>query len=50
MVGATRILFGSDFPFLSQKRCLREAEKAPLDDEARRLILGENARRLLGLR
>jgi predicted TIM-barrel fold metal-dependent hydrolase len=50
MVGAARILFGSDFPFLPQKRCLREAEKAPLDEEARRLILGENARRLLGLR
>ena len=50
MVGAAHILFGSDFPFLPQKRCLREAEKAPLDDEARRLILGENARRLLGLR
>lgn len=50
MVGATRILFGSDFPFLSQARCLREVEKAPLDEEARRLILGENARRLLGLR
>jgi predicted TIM-barrel fold metal-dependent hydrolase len=49
MVGAGQILFGSDFPFLSQKRGLREVERAPLDEEARRQILGENARRLLGL-
>ena len=49
LVGPERILFGSDFPLLSQARSLREVEEAPLEDEAKRLILGENARRLLGL-
>lgn len=49
LVGAERILFGSDFPLLPQDRCLMEMQEAPLDEEARCLILGENARRLLRL-
>jgi predicted TIM-barrel fold metal-dependent hydrolase len=49
LVGAERILFGSDFPLLSQARSLREVREAPLEEESKRLILGENARRLLGL-
>jgi len=49
LVGAERILFGSDFPLVDQATALREVHDAPIDDEARRLILGENARRLLRL-
>jgi predicted TIM-barrel fold metal-dependent hydrolase len=49
LVGAEHILFGSDFPLVPQDRALRELREAPLDDEARRLIEGENARRLLRL-
>jgi len=49
LVGAERVLFGSDFPLLSQSRCLREVEEAQLSDDERQLILGENARRLLRL-
>ncbi len=49
LVGAERILFGSDFPLVSQERALQELNEAPIDDEARALILGENARRLLRL-
>ncbi|OGO50269.1 MAG: hypothetical protein A2148_06405 [Chloroflexi bacterium RBG_16_68_14] len=49
LVGAERILFGSDFPLVSQERALQELREAPIDDEARRLIAGENARRLLRL-
>jgi len=49
LVGAERILFGSDFPLVPQERALQELREAPIDDEARRLILGENARRLLRL-
>ena len=51
LVGAEQILFGSDFPLMSQERALQEFAEATgaLDDEARRLILGENARRLLRL-
>ena len=49
LVGADHILFGSDFPLVSQEQALQELRDAPIDDEARRLILGENARRLLRL-
>ena len=49
LVGAARILFGSDFPLVSQARALQELRDAPLDEESRRLILGENARSLLRL-
>lgn len=49
LVGAERMLFGSDFPLVPQERALQELREAPIDDEARRLIQGENARRLLGL-
>ena len=48
-VGADRILFASDFPLLSQGRCLAQVREAGLDEEEQRLILGENARRLLRL-
>lgn len=49
LVGAERILFGSDFPLVPQERALRELREAPIDEEARRLVLGGNARRLLRL-
>jgi len=49
LVGAEHVLFGSDFPLLSQSRCVREVDEAQLDDKERQLVLGENARRLLDL-
>ena len=49
LVGADRILFASDFPLLSQGRCLAQVREAGLREEEQRLILGENARRLLRL-
>jgi len=49
LVGADRILFASDFPLLSQGRCLAQVREAGLHEEEQRLILGENARRLLRL-
>jgi hypothetical protein len=49
LVGPHHVLFGSDFPLVDQQRALRELREAPIDDEARRLVLGENARRLLRL-
>ena len=49
LVGPHHVLFGSDFPLIDQQRALQELRDAPIDDEARRLILGENARRLLRL-
>lgn len=45
LVGPERILFGSDFPLLSQRRQSENAAKA-LPPAESRLVLGENARRL----
>ncbi len=48
-VGADRILFGSDFPLVSQQQALDLMRNASLGGEAQKLIEGENARRLLRL-
>lgn len=50
LVGAGRILFGSDYPSLSQDRALNDVISADLLAEARSLILSGNAQRLLGIR
>jgi predicted TIM-barrel fold metal-dependent hydrolase len=50
LVGADRILFGSDYPLLPQSRLLREIDSAGLPEESRNLILSGNARRLLGIK
>jgi len=48
LVGSERILFGSDYPLISQQRQRQAIEDSLEDDEdGRRLILGENACRLL---
>jgi len=49
LVGADRILFGTDYPLLPPSRFLREIESADLTGEERDLILSGNARRLLGI-
>jgi predicted TIM-barrel fold metal-dependent hydrolase len=49
LVGAERILFGSDFPLVPQAHALDLMRNAPMGDEARTLLEGENARRLLRL-
>jgi len=49
LVGAERILFGSDYPLLAQSRVLQEIRTADLTGEAKDLILAGNARRLLDL-
>jgi predicted TIM-barrel fold metal-dependent hydrolase len=50
LVGAERILFGSDYPLISQRRQRQAIEASLGDDESgRRLVLGENACRLLRL-
>ncbi|MBI2304797.1 MAG: amidohydrolase [Chloroflexi bacterium] len=45
IMGDDRILFGSDFPLLSQRRCLESIASLPQASKAR--ILGQNAHRLL---
>jgi predicted TIM-barrel fold metal-dependent hydrolase len=49
LVGADRILFGSDFPLMPQRRLLDEIDAAGLSQEEKNLILSGNARRLLGI-
>ncbi len=49
LVGADRILFGSDYPVMPQGRLLNEIGNAGLPEEERNLILSGNARRLLGI-
>jgi uncharacterized protein len=49
LTGAESVLFGSDYPLLSQSRSRRRIEEAGLDDATRDLVLGGNAAALLGL-
>jgi hypothetical protein len=49
LVGADKILFGSDYPLLLQTRLLQEINSAALTEEEKSLILSGNAKRLLNL-
>ena len=49
LIGADRVLFGSDFPLLGQKRSRRRIEESALDAASLDLVLGGNAAGLLGL-
>lgn len=49
LVGADRILFGSDFPLLAQERALKQLEGTGLSAEEKNAIGGGNAARLFGL-
>ena len=50
LVGADKILFGSDYPLLAQNRLLKEIKSLDLPEETKRLILSDNAQRLLGIK
>lgn len=45
-VGAERVLFGSDFPFIDQRMSLGRVVCAPLTESQRQDVLSANARRL----
>lgn len=49
MVGADRILFGSDYPLMPQRRVLNEINDTGLPEKDRAMILSGNARKLLGI-
>ena len=49
LIGAKKVLFGSDFPLVSQQDALKALRDAPMPDDARPLIEGENAQELLRL-
>ena len=50
LIGADKILFGSDYPLLAQSRLLEEIEALDLPEETKGLILSGNAQRLLGIK
>ena len=50
LVGAEKILFGSDYPLLAQSRLLEEIKSLNLPEETRGLILSGNAQKLLGIK
>jgi predicted TIM-barrel fold metal-dependent hydrolase len=49
LVGADRVLFGSDYPLLVQSRLLEEIKALNLAEESKNLVLAGNALRLLGI-
>jgi predicted TIM-barrel fold metal-dependent hydrolase len=49
LVGANKILFGSDYPLLAQQRGIKEIESSNLPEDSKSLILAGNAVRLLGI-
>jgi len=49
IVGADRILFGSDYPLIPPRRYIEEMEESGLGEEERRKILGQNIKNLLKL-
>jgi predicted TIM-barrel fold metal-dependent hydrolase len=49
LVGADKILFGSDYPLLAQSRLLGEIGSLDLPEETKNLILSGNAQKLLGI-
>ena len=49
LVGADKILFGSDYPLLRVSRCLRQVSQSNLTDAERAIVTGGNAAALLGL-
>jgi predicted TIM-barrel fold metal-dependent hydrolase len=46
----SKVLFGSDYPFITPDRWLSDFKEIPVRDEVRPLILKDNAVKLLGLR
>jgi predicted TIM-barrel fold metal-dependent hydrolase len=49
LVGANHVLFGSDYPLVSQEKALDDLRSIGLADSDRRLVEGENVRELLRL-
>lgn len=50
LVGGDKILFGSDYPLLTQRRLLKEIGSLDLPEQTKDLILSGNAQRLLGIK
>jgi hypothetical protein len=49
LVGADKVLFGSDYPLLEQERSIKDIANLNLPEETKGQILAGNAKRLLGI-
>lgn len=49
IIGAEKILFGSDYPLITQKRIISGLEQLNISKESKKKIMGENAHAILGL-
>jgi predicted TIM-barrel fold metal-dependent hydrolase len=49
LVGEDKILFGSDYPLIPQRRFLKEIRGLDLPEKVKEKILSDNAMRLLGI-
>lgn len=49
IAGLNKILFGTDYPLMPQSRVIQQLRSVEMGEEAQSLILGGNAKRLLGL-
>lgn len=49
IIGADKVLFGTDYPLIQHRRLIRQVEQSSLDPNSKTAILGENAAGLLGL-
>lgn len=49
LVGADKVLFGTDSPWTSQKESIESIKNSGLSAKEQEMILGENARRILGI-
>lgn len=47
--GASRVMFGTNWPMLSPRRCLEKLDALDLSEEGKDLFLSGNARRVFGL-
>lgn len=47
--GRDRIMFGTNFPMLTAKRCLEKLDALGLDEKTKAAFLGANARRVFGV-
>ena len=50
IVGADKILFGTDYPLMPQSRVLKEIQSLSLPEDTRNLILSGNAQRILDIK
>jgi len=47
--GKKKVLFGTNYPMITPKKCLEDLDSLGLDEETKNLFLYENARRVFGL-